>query len=148
MILYSDSSALVKAFHQEEHSAEVIRWLAASDAVGSSLLARAEVAAGLSRALRMGRLTSRRAEWIAELFRIRWDSLIHLDVTEDLVTLADTLAWRHGLRGCDAVHLATALGWQARLAAPVVFAAFGRALLRAAEREGLSTLPEPPYSAG
>ena len=55
----------------------------------------------------------------------------------DLVHVAGELADRHGLRGFDAVHLASALKVQ-ELKGTVTFAAFDRALVRAAKAEGRS----------
>lgn len=61
---------------------------------------------------------------------------------------AGQTALRHGLRGTDAVQLATALElrMQARTHAPVVevvVASYDRRLLEAAEREGFATLGGP-----
>jgi len=58
---------------------------------------------------------------------------------------AGELALRHGLRGMDSVQLAAAVNVRERLrrhaeGADLVFAAFDRQLLKAAEHEGFATL--------
>ena len=54
MILYLDASALVKRYVKERGSQEVIALTAAAGAVATSLVSRAEVAAALARAVRLG----------------------------------------------------------------------------------------------
>ncbi|HEX6384610.1 MAG TPA: hypothetical protein VF177_08075 [Anaerolineae bacterium] len=63
-------------------------------------------------------------------------------MTETLVARADTLAWELGLRGYDAVHLASALLWHEGMDQAVVLATFDRHLWKAAGQRGLITFPE------
>ncbi len=51
------------------------------------------------------------------------------------------MAWDYGLRGYDAVHLASALYWQESLRQRVVLATFDRELWRAGEAAGLGVWP-------
>jgi predicted nucleic acid-binding protein len=62
-------------------------------------------------------------------------------VDEHLVSRAEALAWEHGLRGYDAVHLAAAAVWQERMASPVMLATFDRELWEAARQAGLAAWP-------
>jgi hypothetical protein len=55
---------------------------------------------------------------------------------------ADLLAWNHGLRGVDAVHLAAADLWQDALGEAVTFATFDAQLWRAARDIGLLAYPK------
>ena len=55
---------------------------------------------------------------------------------------ADELACELGLRGCDAVHLASALVWQDGMEEGVTVATFDRQLWEAARNRGLAALPE------
>ena len=59
-----------------------------------------------------------------------------------LVSRAATLAWEHGLRGYDAVHLAAALFWQDVLGDPVTLASYDRQLWDAAKVTDLVAWPE------
>jgi hypothetical protein len=63
-------------------------------------------------------------------------------VTESLVERAEALAWEHGLRGYDAVHLASALTWQESVGEQIVLATFGQQLWEAAKRAGLKAWPD------
>ena len=54
MILYLDSSAIVKRYVAEHASGDVVSLMAASEANATSLVSRAEVAAALARAVRLG----------------------------------------------------------------------------------------------
>ena len=54
---------------------------------------------------------------------------------------AASLAWEYGLRGYDAVHLATALLWQETIGEPVTLATFDRQLWQAGDQAGLTTWP-------
>jgi len=60
-----------------------------------------------------------------------------LDVTEELARSAGDLADRHGLRGYDALHLASAL----TLSEDTLVATWGAALSRAARSEGCAVAP-------
>jgi predicted nucleic acid-binding protein len=64
-----------------------------------------------------------------------------VQVTEVVVARADTLAWDHGLRGYDAVHLAAASIWQDALGERVTLVTFDRRLWTAAEAVGLDAYP-------
>jgi len=59
-----------------------------------------------------------------------------------LVARADSLAWEYGLRGYDAVHLASALLWQEALGEPVTLATFDKPLWEAAQQAGMGVWPE------
>ena len=55
---------------------------------------------------------------------------------------ADELAWELGLRGCDAVHLASALVWQDGMGEGVTVATFHRQLWEAAKARALAAFPK------
>lgn len=61
-------------------------------------------------------------------------------VGTSVISLKD-LAWKHRVRGYDAVHLASGLVWQAGLGAGVTFATFDVHLWKAAQAESLSVFP-------
>jgi len=86
--------------------------------VGTGLISRAEIAAALAKAARMGALLPGEAEAALETFRVEWPDFIRIQITEALVARAASLAWQYGLRGYDAVHLAAALTWQEGRANP------------------------------
>jgi len=75
-------------------------------------------------------------------FAREWPDIMKVPVTEALVARADALAWAHGLRGYDAVQLASALTWQEALGHEIVLATFDRQLRQAAPQAGLRAWPE------
>jgi len=142
MILYLDTSALVKQLTTEAGSSAVDRLVATAQTVGTSIITRAEVAAALAKAVRIGGLRQDEAGATLASFRRHWLTLARLQVTEALIAKADALAWEHNLRGYDAVHLASALFWQESLGEPVTLATFDAQLWRAGQPVGLSVWPE------
>ncbi len=141
MIVYLDASALVKRYVREAGSDDVAQLLAQAEVIGTSLVSRAEVAAALARAARMGMVKPDQAEAALLVFRAEWPRLARIQLTEPLIGRADAVAWEHGLRGYDAVHLASALYWQESLRQAVVLATYDRELWRAGEAAGLSVWP-------
>ena len=148
MILYLDASALVKRYVAERGSNEVIALTAGADAAATSLVSRAEVAAALARAVRLGALDGEGGRRAQLRFSREWPDLVRVPVTEALVSRAEALAWDHGLRGYDAVQLAAALTWQDAIGEDVVLATFDRQLLKAAPGAGLRVWPERLTSTG
>jgi predicted nucleic acid-binding protein len=141
MILYLDSSALVKRYVAEPGSSEVNDIIAGAELIGTAIISRAEVVAALAKAVRIEALTLAEASVGLKAFRHEWLDFVRVQVTEMVMARADTMAWTHDLRGYDAVQLATAVFWQEAIGAPVTMATFDRHLWRAAEREAL--LPYP-----
>jgi uncharacterized protein len=141
MILYLDASALVKRYVVETGSAEIEKVISEAAVIGTGLISRAEVSAALAKAARVGVLASKEAEAALRAFRKDWRDLVRVQVSEAVVARADTLAWQLGLRGYDAMHLATASLWQEVMAETVTIASFDRQLWSAAEQAGLIPFP-------
>ena len=142
MILYLDASALVKRYIAEPGTSEVAEAIAAAEVVGTSLISRAETSAALAKAVRVGTLTREEAASALQVFRSEWPNLVRVQATEVLVARADELAWELGLRGYDAVHLASALLWREGMGERMTVATFDRQLWEAAERRGLIPFPD------
>lgn len=141
MIVYLDASALVKRYVAEAGSAEVGALIAEASALGTTVLSRAEVAAAFARAVRVKLVTRDAAASALKIFTADWEHLIRLQLTEALAARAGALAWEHGLRGYDAVHLATALFWHETLGEPVTVATYDRELWRGSHASGLAAWP-------
>ena len=141
MILYLDASALVKRYTEERGTVEVKEAIRRATTVGTALISRAEVAAAFAKSVRTSALTSEEATQALHRFRLQWASYVRVRLSESVVARADSLAWQHGLRGYDAVHLAAALTWRDALDAGVVMATFDRALWKVAGQAGLDVFP-------
>ncbi|RMG50712.1 MAG: PIN domain-containing protein [Acidobacteria bacterium] len=142
MILYLDTSALVKRYIAELGTPEVAAVISDADVVGTSIISRAETAAVLAKAVRTRTLSPDEAASALQVFRSEWPNLVRVQATEALVARADDLAWELGLRGYDAVHLASALLWQDAMGEEIAFATFDRRLWEAAGRRGLILFPD------
>jgi predicted nucleic acid-binding protein len=141
VIVYLDASALVKRYVAEAGSAEVEALIGKARAIGTVVVSRAEVAAALAKAARIGLVTREAATKALGAFNADWEHLIRLQLGEPLAARAATLAWEHGLRGYDAVHLAAALVWREALGEAVAVATYDRELWRGAQASGLSPWP-------
>ncbi len=142
MIAYLDASALVKRYVAEMGSAEVVELISQAEAVGTVVISRAEVAASLAKASRIRVLPRDEAVYALKSFHRDWENLVRLQMTEGLVSRAASLAWDYGLRGYDAVHLASALSWQDMLGAAITVASYDRQLWQAVKSHGLIPWPE------
>jgi predicted nucleic acid-binding protein len=141
VIAYLDASALVKRYVAEAGSTDVQALIGSARAVGTAVLSRAEVGAALARAARVGLVTREAALKALEAFNADWEHLIRLQFGEPLTARAAALAWEHGLRGYEAVHLATALAWREALGEAVTAATYDRELWRGAQASGLAPWP-------
>ena len=142
MIAYLDASALVKRYLVERGSRETIALTVESEMIATSIISRAEVAAGFAKAARKGLVTQERALSAQRSFAGDWPDLVRVPVTEALVERAEALAWDHGLRGYDAVQLASALTWQQSVGTEIVLATFDQQLWEAAPQAGLKAWPD------
>ena len=142
MILYVDTSAVVKTILLEQDSDCVREWFAQADEVVSSVITYAEACAALGRAHGRGRANSGDLSALVAELDAQWEEYLVLPVAAHA---AGRVALKHGLRGMDAVQLTAALALRTAAehqapGADVVFAAFDQRLLEAAEREGFATL--------
>jgi predicted nucleic acid-binding protein len=142
VIAYLDASALVKRYLVERGSRETIELTSQAEMIATSIISRAEVAAGLAKAVRAGVVTDGVARNAQRSFAGDWSDLLRLPVTEALVERAEALAWEQGLRGYDAVQLASGLTWQESAGEEIVLATFDQQLWEAAKRTGLKPWPE------
>lgn len=142
MILYVDASAIVKRYVTESRSTHVLALMDEAGAVATSMVSRVEVATAFARAVRVGVLDGTAGRRVHRRFAGEWTDFVRIPVTEALVARADALAWDHGLRGYDAVQLASALVWQDSIGQDVVLATFDQQLTRAGAAAGLCVWPE------
>ena len=140
MILYLDTSALVKLYAEEEGSDLVRQGVRAADLIATSLMAYAETRSALARKSRSREISRAIFNRCKREFDRDWLELHKLPVDEPLVRKAGELAEQHALRALDALHLATADSLQTALRDTVTFACFDGALNGAAEARGLALL--------
>ncbi|MFM7065011.1 MAG: type II toxin-antitoxin system VapC family toxin [Actinomycetes bacterium] len=138
MVVYFDSSALVKLLLGEQHSDLAHGLWNDCDSVVASPLAFVEVHAALAAARRSRRLGHGTYQRLVDDWEDAWPAVRVVRLTDDLATDAGRLAAAHGLTGADAVHLASALAVGRD---HVVLFAFDQRLHAAARAAGLATVP-------
>jgi len=106
-------------------------------AASSSILYYAEGRAALAGARRGGRLTAAGYKLACEEFESLQSELLIVGIDSALVHQAGQLAGQHGLRGYDAVHLASALS----LATDATVVSWDDDLRRAAAESGCAIAP-------
>lgn len=140
MILYLDTSALVKLFLDEQHSDLVRHWAEESALVVVSELTWTETCAALALKRRTGQITAAQIDvTLAELNK-DWPRYQRMGTDAALFTEAGTLALRLDLRAYDSVQLASA--WRAfgATGASLQFCSFDRCLNAAAQALGLPVI--------
>jgi predicted nucleic acid-binding protein len=142
VIVYLDASALVKRYVTERASRETGEPSAKADVVATSLVSRAEVAAALAKAIRLGIVEPDNGRRAQRAFASQWPDIAKVPVTEALMSRAEALAWDFALRGYDAVQLSSALTWQEAVGAEITLATFDRQLWDAGKRAGIRIWPE------
>jgi predicted nucleic acid-binding protein len=136
---FFDTSALLSVVLGETTAPQVRQVLADHEIVVASAIAAVEARAGLARARRGRRLTARREREAWTRFERMWLTSAILDVDRPLLSLAIDLAAAHGLRGYDAVQLASGLR-AADVTGVPGFACLDGDLNAAAAAEGLTCL--------
>jgi len=138
VILYLDTSALIKLYVEEEASDAVRAAVDRASTVAASRLAYVEARAALARARREARIGLRDLRRAVMEFQEDWGCFFVVEVNAELARRAGELAEEHALRAYDALQLASALTVQRRLGAEVRFLAFDENLSGAARSAGLT----------
>ncbi len=142
MILYCDTSALVKCYCREEGSDAVIEFRRQAEATAISVVGHSEFHSAINRKRRDGDVSARDADRILQNFDTDWDSLLRVEITPNLNKIVVRLLKTHPLRAFDALHLASALLLRTRVRqTDVLFSGFDDKQRMAAERERLTVAP-------
>ena len=140
MRLYLDTSALIKLYVDEQDSSQVEHAVAQAETTATSLITYVETRAAFARRRRDGSLTVFQYNQVVREFTNDWQRFFVVEVNDLLVRSAGKFAEVHGLRGYDAVHLASADFFQATLREVVTFGCWDDRLETAAGRQGLHLL--------
>jgi predicted nucleic acid-binding protein len=134
MILYLDSSAVVKRYISEVHSVTVFEAIEGADSVVTSLITRVEVASAFAKAERMGAITKIQHKTVLDSFSEEWVDYVRLPVNEITVSRAGVFTANLELRAYDSVHLASAVSFEEICGNPIIFLTFDDRLKKAAQR--------------
>ena len=141
MILYLDTSALVKKYFEDKNSSEVTSLWKSSLGICTSAVAYAELLAAVYRKASETRANKSLFESVVRTFQEDWSSFIIVEVDNRLNETIHKVIANHGLRGFDAIHLASALAIGSVVSDNFLFSCYDVRLARAARAEGLETLP-------
>lgn len=137
MILYLDTSSLVKLYVEEEGSEQVALLVESASYCATSIVAYAEARAAFARRFREQAFSLEDFQQIKLALEKDWSSYVVLTLDFSLVAQAGELAEKHALRGFDSIHLASAISLRDQVASPVAFSAWDARLLSAAQANGL-----------
>jgi predicted nucleic acid-binding protein len=139
VILYLETSNLVRLYVKESGTEDVKKSVAESEVVTTSIISYVEARAAFARKAREKALGPASYQAIKADLERDWGSLFALAITDNLVRRAAELSEKHGLRGYDAIHLSSALELKAALGgtAALVFSSADERLCETARREGL-----------
>jgi len=137
LILYLDTSSLVKLYLDEDHSDLVHTWVNGAEVLSTSRIAYPEAIAAMARRWRQGDLSDEIFDAARQALAGDWPGFSAVDLNE---AAAAELAIRLDLRGFDAIHLAAAIEVVTKSETPTFFSSFDRQLNRAARAEGLAVL--------
>lgn len=142
MILYLDTSALVKKYFEENYSAQVIAAWKSALAISTSAVAYAELIAAAYRKAGEARVKKSVIQKMMGALQEDWSSFIVVEVDNRLNETIHRVIAKHHLRGFDAIHLASALAVGSAVADDFLFACYDERLTQAASAEGLRTMPQ------
>ncbi|KJQ54484.1 type II toxin-antitoxin system VapC family toxin [Microbacterium sp. SA39] len=137
MIVYFDTSAFIPLLLQEPGTPVAARLWDEGAAVFSSRLIIVETAAAIAMGQRMNRVSWSEADALREASGELLRQLTLIEAAPTVVEAAAELASRHGLRGYDAMHLASV---SMVLTPGVLIASGDHRLLEAALAEGFGTV--------
>ena len=139
MMLYLDTSALVKLFMDEADTRLITRLLQDADAVFTHTITYAESRAALAKAVRMRRISDAMHRDYKAALEVYWKKLDLIEPHMAHIRQAGELAEIYGLRGYDSVHLAAAV-WLYEQSASLTFACFDQHLNKAASMLGMEII--------
>lgn len=139
MILFCDTSALVKLYIAEEDSEALRVHAGQARVLAVSRIAWAEMMAALARRAREIPADGAAIGEVRERLRMDWPSYMTVEITQALVEQAGDYADIFALRGYDSVQLASAQLLQGAVGEAVNFGCFDTRLRRAAAALGMHT---------
>lgn len=140
MIVYLDTSDLVKLYVEEIGSEEIKGIILDATVVSTSKVAYAEARSAFARKQKEGGFSIAKLRKIVEDFNRDWESYFIIKITDGLIKIAGDIAEKHLLRGFDSIHLASAVILKCKIKSEVYFSSNDAKLNQAARKEGIIVL--------
>lgn len=140
MIVYLDTSSLVKLYVDEYGSEKIREIVNTSRVIATSKIAYAEARAAFARKQREGGFSPKQLRKIVEELNRDWDSYFVLEITDGVIRTAGEVAEKHILRGFDAIHLASSIHLKNKTGSEIYFSSGDLKLNQIAEKERMLVL--------
>ena len=140
MIVYLDTSSLVKLYVEEIDSEKIKNFAHNAAVVSTSKIAYAEARAAFVKKQKERGFSPKDLKKIVEDFNRDWESYFVIEITDGLIRFAGDIAEKYILRGFDSIHLASAIHLKNRTSSDVHFSSFDTRLNQSAEKEGIVIL--------
>lgn len=141
MLLFCDTSALIKLLIDEPDSAQIHQATERAGLISACRITWAEAMAAMARRQRDDPTSADDIEQARQRLMKLWSSFTIVEVSQQLVEAAGRFADGFALRGYDSVQLAAAHELHMSSEQPVTFACFDRRLNQAAQLLQLEVLP-------
>jgi uncharacterized protein len=135
MILYLDTSVMVKLYMEEEDSSQIASLVDSVGVVAASIIAYVEARSAFARRYREKSIDPETYKNLLSIFNVDWGRYLQIAINAPTVRQAGDLAEKHALKGYDALHLSAAMTLRKATGAPVLFLTADEALQRAAKKE-------------
>ena len=140
MIVYLDTSSLVKLYVEEIDSEKIKSFAHKAAAVSTSKIAYAEARAAFARKQKEEEFSLKVLRKIVEDLNRDWESYFEIEITDGLIRFAGDIAEKYLLRGFDSIHLASAVHLKNKIRADIHFSSYDTRLNQSAEKEGIIVL--------
>ncbi len=140
MIVYLDTSSLVKLYVEETGSERIKTLVIEASLVSTSKIAYAEARAAFARKQKEDKLPIKALRSITQDLNRDWEGYFVLEITDGLIRAAGDFAEKHLLRGFDSIHLASVISLKNRTGSEVYFSSNDARLNQAARKEGIQVL--------
>ena len=137
MIIYLDTSDLVKLYAEEIGSERIRDIVRNATVISTSKIAYAEARAAFARKQKDDGFPIRAWQKMVEDFNRDWEDYFVIEITDGIIKFAGDIAQKHLLRGFDSIHLASAINLKNKIRTDVYFSSNDTKLNHAAEKEGI-----------
>jgi predicted nucleic acid-binding protein len=141
VLLFCDTSALIKLLIDEPDSAQIHQATERAGLIAACRITWAEAMAGMARRQRDDPSSADEIDNARQRLSMLWSAFTIVEVNQKLVEAAGRFADGFALRGYDSVQLAAAVELHITCEQPVTFACFDRRLNQAAQLLKLEVLP-------